>query len=100
MRENIINEIRRMERDYFRKYGKNGEIILMDAEAEARLTAYVVHNICTDEGLSTCFPPGITVEEIMENGIRGLDLRIKGMRVKFGYSHFCIEKIPEMHPRG
>ncbi len=82
MRWNIINEIRRMESKYHEKTGHRGEIICLDTNAEARLTAYFIHNLTSDENDK--------IEEILECGIRQLSMKLCGMNIRFDCSSFCI----------
>lgn len=83
MSYHIITEIRRMECNYQERQGglRRGELICLDANAEARLAAYIV------SGDSI---PKEEVIDILENGIRHLELTICGMQLRFDCKTFCI----------
>lgn len=81
----IVNEIRRMERRYHRKHGHLGEVICLDANAEARLAAYIVYEFSGHHGKFI-----FTIEEVLTSGIRNVGTRICGMRCKFDCTSFRI----------
>jgi hypothetical protein len=84
---NIINEIRRMESKYQEKTkGRRGKFICLDANAEARLAAYLVSRLTNPL-------PSLTDDreiDILENGVRHLKLPICGMELRFDCPSFCI----------
>lgn len=93
MINNIINEIRRIELKYYSKYCERGEIICLDANTETRLAAYLIFVLSSDE---CCFVSYTTnsdegIVEILENGIRHLNIIIAGMKLKFDCPSFCIK---------
>ena len=85
--QHVINEIRLKERTYYNKTGNRGKIICLDANAEARLAAYLVTHLNECALLSN----ETTVTEILEDGIRHLGIIICGMKLKFDCPLFCIE---------
>lgn len=89
MKFDIIHEIRRMEKKYHEKYGCRGEVICLDAEAEARFAAYLIDSYYR-------FPEIYVntehlIKNILEDGIRGMSLTICRMMLKFDCSSFCID---------
>ena len=84
---NIVNEIRLMRRSYFRQYQEYPKIICLDGFAEARLVAYIVYQIC-DESISVF--EDISIDEILEEGIRYLGLILCGMSLQFDCPTFCL----------
>lgn len=90
MVKNIIYAIRRMKCQYYERYGKRGAIICLDANAEARLTAYIMHELAHPYHEYSIIASLYSVEEILEDGIRSL-WTICGMRVRFDCPSFCIE---------
>jgi len=89
MVNDIIREIRLMERKFCEKYNKRGKFIYLDANAEARLAACIILRIAKYGCDTVC--SFTSVEKILECGIRSLSLRICGMEVFFNYETFCIK---------
>ena len=90
----IINEVRQMRRKYYEQSGKRGEIICLDANAEARLAAHLVFELSCDECClvsRTNNNPEADIMEVLENGIRHLGITLYGMKLKFDCPSFSIE---------
>lgn len=98
MSYDIISEIRRMEKKYYAHCGKRGEIVCLDANAEARLAAYLVFKFSCDEAFYVEYLPTVDsdIMEILEDGIRPLGIIICGMELRFDCPSFCIET--KFHP--
>jgi hypothetical protein len=92
----IINEIRRMERSYYHKYGKHGEVICLDANAEVKLAVFMASDFDYNNIVSVNNKHKF-VQEILEEGIRHLGTIICGMKLKFDCPSFCIEPTDQMH---
>lgn len=72
MTNTIIRDIRRLKLEYLDKCGEYGKFICLDANAEARLAAWVVYKSLskykvTDDDYAT-------IDEVLENGINTLPL--------------------------
>lgn len=98
MSYNIINEIRWMKHNYQKQYGNHGKIIYLNANAEAKLAAYIVYQLVynkyclkSDEITSIGLTQIPTLYEILQNGIRHLRIIICGMKLKFDYPLFCVK---------
>ncbi len=86
----IVNEIRRMEHNYYSKYGRRGEVICLDANSEVRLAVYMASDFDYNNKI-LIYDDCKFVQEILEEGIRHLGIIICGMKVKFDCPLFCIE---------
>lgn len=94
MSYDIINEIRKMEQNYYAHYGKRGEIICLDANAEAKLAAYYVLEFSGNEYFFTCITDNDKadiINDILKYGIRHLGITIVGMKLEFDCPSFCIK---------
>lgn len=102
MIDNIINEIRRMNRSCYDEHGNisRGTNICLDANSEARLAAYLIFDLINNKEYldlkllsrrSTVHQSD--VYDILENGIRHLDLTILGMKLIFDCESLCIEDV-------
>lgn len=85
MFNNIIEEIQSKKLEYRRQMGFNGKIVCLDAVSETKLAAFIVREFCR----SKCFDE-ITIEKILQNGIRDLGLLVYGLQLQFDYSTFYI----------
>lgn len=92
MRYDIVDDIRRMDQKG-RRYSKCGNIsrgvnICLDANSEARLAAHLVFQLVNNKfsGFGHC-----DVLDVLERGIRHLDMTIFGMKLKFDCESLCIK---------
>ena len=84
MRNSIRDDVQRMRTKYIRSNDKQPTRISLDAEAESKLTAYMVcFHISHNEDDK--------VEEILVSGIRQLGLKMFGMEVFFDCLDFCLD---------
>lgn len=92
MRVDIVNDIRRMDQKGRRcsKCGNisRGAIICLDANSEARLTAYLVFELANNQ--HSAFGHA-DIPDVLERGIRHLDMTVFGMKLKFDCELLCIE---------
>lgn len=94
MSHNIIDEIRWMKHNYREHHDNYGEILCLDANAEAKLAAcltYDKRSLRPDGVTSIRLTQISTPCEILQNGIRHLKIIICGMKLKFDCPSFCIE---------
>ncbi len=87
---NIIDSIRRLECRYHQRYGKRGTIVCLDANAEARLAAYIMYELAHHK--CSMIADTYSIKEVLENGIRSMKMVIYGMGVRFDCPSFCISR--------
>lgn len=82
----IQYDIRRMRSAYYERHGKKPNRILLDTQAESRLTAWVIcHSLSQGESKQ--------VDEILEVGIRQMGIKMYGMEIFFDYPEFCVARV-------
>ncbi len=94
-----IRELRNKHRDQA-KCEEQGKFICLDANAEARLAAYIIDKASNNRLKTTKDDNLATIKNVLENGIRYNAFKIFGMELRFDCETFCIIGNPETHSFG
>lgn len=90
MRYDIIYDIRQMNRKCYNKHGNisRGVTICLDTNSEVRLAAHLAFELANKEHSAFDHPD---ISDVLERGIRHLDMTILGMKLRFDCESLCIE---------
>lgn len=90
----IIYDIRRMNCKCYDKNGNmsRGEYICLDANSEARLAACLVFELTNNKHFALGHAD---IPDVLERGIRHLDIIVLGMKLKFDCELLCIKDVDE-----